>query len=220
MIRRPLAVLSVLAVVLSWFAVTASEAHATTTSTYAKVIRWKDGDSLLTSAGEVRMIGINTPELGRCGGYAAKRLAQRLAPAGARIKLLNPSSVMNKDRYGRLLRYVDRGTVDLGRRQIKAGGKARYDGRDGYQWHPRQRTYRATDAAYSDYRCSTTSTGGAYAPISTNSCPSSAPIKGNQGSNGWIYHQPGQQYYAVTNPEQCFKTAADAEAAGYRAALV
>lgn len=218
--RRLLAVLSALAVVLASVALTASEASATTTTTYARVIRWKDGDSLLTSAGEVRMIGIDTPELGTCGSYSAKHLAERLAPAGVRIKLRNPSSVMNKDRYGRLLRYVDRGDIDLGRRQIKAGARARYDSRDGYQWHPRQKAYRSTDAGYANYRCGTTSAGGAYAPISTNSCPSYAPIKGNQGSNGWIYHQPGQQYYAVTNPEQCFKTAADAEAAGYRAAKV
>jgi hypothetical protein len=35
-----------------------------------------------------------------------------------------------------------------------------------------------------------------------------------------IYHRPGQQYYNVTNPEACFRTAASAEAAGYRAAKI
>ena len=73
------------------------------------------------------------------------------------MKLGNPASVMDKDRYGRLLRYVDRNGVDIGNRQIMKGAKARYDGRDGYQWHPRQSKYRNTDAAYSNYSCTTSS---------------------------------------------------------------
>ncbi len=56
--------------------------------------------------------------------------------------------------------------------------------------------------------------GGSYPPISRNSCPSNAPIKGNQSG---IYHPPGSRSYNVTNPEECFATPADAEAAGYRA---
>jgi micrococcal nuclease len=56
--------------------------------------------------------------------------------------------------------------------------------------------------------------GGAAAPISENDCPQSAPIKGNQSG---LYHVPGGAYYDVTNPEECFATAADAEAAGYEA---
>jgi hypothetical protein len=34
-----------------------------------------------------------------------------------------------------------------------------------------------------------------------------------------IYHVPGSRYYAVTDPEECFATVEDAEAAGYRALL-
>jgi micrococcal nuclease len=55
---------------------------------------------------------------------------------------------------------------------------------------------------------------GAVAPISEDDCPQSAPIKGNQSG---LYHVPGGAYYDVTNPEECFATAADAEAAGYEA---
>jgi hypothetical protein len=58
---------------------------------------------------------------------------------------------------------------------------------------------------------------GAVAPVG-KSCPSHAPIKGNASS--MIYHRPGQQYYAVTTPEECFRNAASAEAAGYRAAKI
>ena len=59
---------------------------------------------------------------------------------------------------------------------------------------------------------------GVAPPISGNECPSRAPIKGNDSSSGeLIYHVPGGQYYNVTNPEECFATEADAQAAGYRA---
>jgi micrococcal nuclease len=59
---------------------------------------------------------------------------------------------------------------------------------------------------------------GSTPPISASECPATHPIKGNQGSKEWIYHQPGQKAYPNTNPEACFATPADAEAAGYRAA--
>ncbi len=52
-------------------------------------------------------------------------------------------------------------------------------------------------------------------PISEDNCPASAPIKGNQSG---LYHVPEGSYYDVTNPEECFATAGDAEAAGYEAA--
>lgn len=55
-------------------------------------------------------------------------------------------------------------------------------------------------------------------PISKDNCPASHPIKGNQGSNGWIYHVPTGASYGVTDPEECFATEAAAQAAGYRKA--
>lgn len=58
---------------------------------------------------------------------------------------------------------------------------------------------------------------GRVAPISRNQCPASHPIKGNRSS--MIYHVPGGASYNQTNPEDCFRTEADAQAAGYRRAL-
>jgi micrococcal nuclease len=51
-------------------------------------------------------------------------------------------------------------------------------------------------------------------PVSGNSCPPNAPIKGNQSG---IYHVPGGGFYDRTNPEECFANEAEAQAAGYRA---
>ena len=55
------------------------------------------------------------------------------------------------------------------------------------------------------------------APPSGGSCPPGA-IKGNVSDSGeLIYHVPGGQFYERTNPEQCFASTSEAEAAGYRA---
>jgi hypothetical protein len=62
-------------------------------------------------------------------------------------------------------------------------------------------------------------------PVSIDHCPPSHPIKGNRAGRDPnrpidpIYHVPGSRYYDVTDPEECFATVTDAEAAGYRAPL-
>jgi endonuclease YncB( thermonuclease family) len=126
-----------------------------TTWTTAKVIRWVDGDTVVTTRGTVRVIGVDTPELGACGSQAATQLAQATAPPGSVVRLGNPRSVINRDRYRRHLRYVVRKSteVDISAMQIANGAKARYDSVDGYQWHPRQAKYRNLDDATADYHC-------------------------------------------------------------------
>lgn len=41
-------------------------------------------------------------------------------------------------------------------------------------------------------------------------------IKGNISSSSKIYHLPGGVFYERTNPEMCFDTEAQAQAAGFR----
>jgi micrococcal nuclease len=208
---------ALVAALLTGFAVVVSGGTGAAT-TGAQVVRWVDGDTVETTRGTVRLIGIDTPERGSCGYAAATRHALAIAPVGSRIRLGNPTSVINHDGYGRSLRYVvTPAGRDLGLAQIRDGAHARYDGRDGYQWHPRQAAYHRADASHGGYGCATGGTGGSTAPVG-GSCPPSAPIKGN--ANSMIYHLPGQAYYDVTVAEECFATAAQAEAAGYRAAKI
>lgn len=121
----------------------------------ATVTAWVDGDTVETSAGRVRLVGVDTPEMkDTCSrARSAKEYAESLAPSGSVIMLGNPASVPDKDRYGRLLRYVDVETaggseatvVDVGYSLIKSSlSVARYDSRDGYQWHPREALYRGS----------------------------------------------------------------------------
>ncbi len=115
------------------------------------MVRWSDGDTVVTTHGTIRLIGIDTPEVGTCGAKKATRIARRLAPVGSTIKLANPTSVVNQDKYDRKLRYVLVGGVDIGLRQIRKGAQARYDGLDGYDKHPRQGKYRKADDKNPDH---------------------------------------------------------------------
>jgi len=191
-------------------------AYADTTVT-ATVIRWSDGDTVVTTEGKVRLIGINAPDRKACGFKAAKLLAKKLAPVGSTVTLADPDSVRDADDYGRLLRYVGADGVDVGLRQIKKGSQAKYDSTDGHDAHPKQKRYRRQDIKHRDYCAS--GDLASYPPVSSSACPKKAPIKGNRGDE-WIYHLPSNQYYSVTNPEECFASEDGAKKAGYRAALV
>lgn len=109
-----------------------------------------DGDTIRLSSGTyVRLIGIDAPEDGECGYDAARATLDQLV--GLDAGLPNPASVDDRDRYGRLLRYVRVGGRDAGLVLIRRGlAVARYDSLDGYDWHPFQDRYRAADARSRD----------------------------------------------------------------------
>ncbi len=108
------------------------------------VTRVVDGDTLELGNGEtVRMVGIDTPEVGECGFEQASANLSSLT-LGKQVRLTRSDE--DRDRYGRLLRYVDAGEVDAGLRLIRNGlAIARYDSRDGYGYHPREPAYVAAD---------------------------------------------------------------------------
>jgi len=54
---------------------------------------------------------------------------------------------------------------------------------------------------------------GAKAPLKSGGAPKGYEVKGNSDSG--LYHQPGGQWYDATDAEFYFKTAEDAEAAGF-----
>lgn len=111
-----------------------------------------DGDTLeLGNGQEVRLVGIDTPERGQCG-YA--EATENLAGMVLKKQVTLGASDEDKDRYGRLLRYVDVGKTDAGLQQIKQGyAIARYDSRDGYGFHPRERSYIKADKASKAFTC-------------------------------------------------------------------
>lgn len=117
------------------------------------IVHVTDGDTLDLANGEtVRLIGMDTPERGECGyDRATEHLADLVF--GKRVTLVKARGE-ERDRYGRLLRYVDIGRIDAGLSQIRKGfAIARYDSRDGYGRHPREDAYIRADAAHPEKGC-------------------------------------------------------------------
>jgi endonuclease YncB( thermonuclease family) len=112
-----------------------------------------DGDTIdVQDVGRIRVIGIDTPERGACG-YDSATYAMAALVLGREVTLV-PGAADDSDRYGRLLRYVDVGTLDVGLSLVAEGWAiARYDSRDGYGRHPREDRYVAADLAAPDLGC-------------------------------------------------------------------
>jgi endonuclease YncB( thermonuclease family) len=106
------------------------DGHHTRLTRHAKVASITDGDTIRVTlrhtpgSRPVRLIGIDTPEVyeqTECGGPRASRAMKHLLHPGQRIALVRDPSQANTDRYGRLLRYVERRGIDVGQQQIRHG---------------------------------------------------------------------------------------------------
>lgn len=129
------------------------------------VVNVVDGDTLDVRAADgaqerVRIVGIDTPERGECG-YGEASIALADLVMGSEVDLV-AAARDDRDRYDRILRYVDVGGTDAGLALIEQGlARARYDSRDGYGPHPREDVYVAADAAMPDITCEFGSPGSA-----------------------------------------------------------
>lgn len=137
-----------------------------------------DGDTIDVTGGvRVRLIGIDTPERGACGATEATAALRALVD-GRRVVLV-PGARDDVDRYGRLLRYVEVDGVDVNLEMLRQGrAVARYDSRDGYGAHARERAYIQADAATPghDARCANgAGSPGAGPPSGVQPAPA-APV--------------------------------------------
>lgn len=101
--------------------------------TSARVVSVTDGDTIAVRykgrERDVRLIGIDTPEVyfgTECGGAEASASMNELLSPGDKVKLIRDPSQDAVDAYGRLLRYVKRDAMDIGRRQIEEGWAEAY----------------------------------------------------------------------------------------------
>jgi len=112
----------VLACVCAALAPAASGAAAATEP--ARLARVVDGDTIVLGSGErVRLVQIDTPEVGsgECYSRAAARDLRRLLPVGSAIALERDPRLDDRDRYGRLLRYVWHGGENVNLRLVRDG---------------------------------------------------------------------------------------------------
>lgn len=87
-----------------------------------------DGDTLVLRGGaRVRLLQIDAPETGgECYAGAAARELARVAPPGTDVVLEVDPRLDRVDRYGRLLRYVRAGTVNVNVELVRRGAATPY----------------------------------------------------------------------------------------------
>jgi micrococcal nuclease len=92
------------------------------------VARVNDGDTLTLRSGEkIRLVQIDAPELTTdCYGRAAQRALAALAPVGARVRIVRDPALDDRDRYGRLLRYVLVADTDVNVELVRRGAASPY----------------------------------------------------------------------------------------------
>ena len=98
-----------------------------------------DGDTIRVETlggrqlGRVRLLGIDAPEVAHppepaeCYAEDATGLLERLAPVRSTVELVTDTAQPNRDRYDRLLRYVDHDDVDVARELLASGAARRYE---------------------------------------------------------------------------------------------
>jgi endonuclease YncB( thermonuclease family) len=203
----------------------------------------KDGDSLMVGDTEVRLYGIDAPELHQtcqragyswaCGEKARAHLSALVDGRPVRCEQIGT------DQYERLLGRCTVGSLDLNRAMVSLGYAVAYrhysldyasaeDTAKAYKRGLWAGTFEMPD----EYRhagrpqsaprptvthSARTATRHTRPPQASSGCN----IKGNRNRKGqWIYHLPGMPYYEQTRAEEIFCTEAQAQAAGYRRAIV
>ncbi|MBI3336573.1 thermonuclease family protein [Candidatus Peregrinibacteria bacterium] len=97
-----------------------------------QVLAVVDGDTIITTIGTVRLIGIDTPEKGECGYQEATEKLTALVD-GKDVNLVPDSLNQDRDKYGRYLRYVESDGRDVGEVLLKENYA------DLYPWFPAER---------------------------------------------------------------------------------
>ena len=203
----------------------------------------KDGDSLTVGEREIRLFGIDAPEFDQtcqrdgnrwaCGAEAANQLAALVTGKTVRCEQVGT------DQYNRMLARCRVGATDVNRTMVALGFAVAYrryssdyvsaeesaKGNKLGLWAGQFESpsaYRHAEEAPAQTgrparRVARTTSSSDWAGRAKANCN----IKGNRNRKGqWIYHLPGMPYYDQTRPEEIFCTEAEAQAAGYRRAIV
>jgi endonuclease YncB( thermonuclease family) len=198
-----------------------------------------DGDTLSLGDMRIRLFGIDAPELGQSCDRGGEAWACGEAAKAELVKLVHDSSVTclgrETDAYGRLVATCRVGRLDLGEAMVGSGWATAYT-QYSTDYVEREAlakrfklgiwattfetpaTWRAAHLrAAPKARRTTAPAEAAPKPTIYRDGARRCAIKGNHSRYGdWIYHLPGQEYYAQTRPEALFCTEEAAQRAGYR----
>lgn len=109
---------------------------ADTAAARARVARVVDGDTIALRDGRrVRLVQVDAPEEqgGECYSREATAALESLLPPGTSVRLEADARLDDVDRYGRLLRYVHRGSLNVNLVLVERGvaGVWFFDGESG-----------------------------------------------------------------------------------------
>ena len=202
-----------------------------------------DGDTLIIGGTKIRLFGIDAPEARQscfkgdqkwdCGFEAGEALRSMI---GGYDVFCDGNEL---DQYGRLVATCRVGRADIGQEMVAAGWATafrnysdRYVADEARAKAGRLGIWGSTFDLPENFRRAERPTANAtpsnssqtlYRPSARQGAGSGGrcAIKGNRNRKGqWIYHLPGMPYYDQTRPEEIFCTEAQAQAAGYRRAIV
>lgn len=172
-----------------------------------------DGDTVGLANGEkVRLIGIDSPESGQPYYTEVKNKLRELVEGK---EVLLEKDVGDRDKYGRLVRYIWLGTTLINLEMVKQGYSK------SYTYPPDVKYQTQILAAEKEAREKQLGLWGAISTqpkASTGQCP----IKGNISRKGEkIYHIPGGAFYDKTvidesRGERWFCSEGEAQVAGWR----
>ncbi len=193
--------------------------QAMTKTTVSRVV---DGDTFETIAGDkVRLIGVNTPETVKPNSpveaYGKEASAfTKQALTGKTVYMFQ--DIENKDKYGRLLRYVfiDGDQQMFNERLVRQGYAETMTIPPNvmYQKLFLQANREARENNRGLWATGSSSKSSANVPSATCQDPK---IKGNINNKGdKIYHLPGGNFYDKTIAEMMFCTEKEAQESGFR----
>lgn len=191
-------------------------------------VRVIDADTFDVGAVRVRLHAIDAPELDQmcvtahdgapfaCGKWASTQVAARFAGKTARC------TQTDTDRYGRAVATCKVAGQDVGQEIVAQGWAFAYR-RYGMDYDLDEKSAHIANRGLHRFRVQSP------AQFRQNRTQGSVPrdpscqIKGNISKNGHIFHVPGQEFYQQTGintdrGERWFCSAAEARAAGWRAA--
>lgn len=201
-----------------------------------------DGDSLRVSGTEVRLFGVDAPEYSQscfsngspvACGIMAKEALEGLIGGGTLV-----CSAQETDTFGRVVARCSTSGVDVGDALVSSGwatafrrygddyigaeARARASRVGIWQWDfERPEDCRANQQIAQEPKRIARPTTRAGATVRRFERNGMCLIKGNHSRRGdWIYHLPGMPYYDDTRAEAYFCTEEQAQAAGYRRAIV
>lgn len=191
------------------------------------VVRVIDADTIDVGSTRVRLHAIDAPEQDQscttehgidfaCGAWATAQVAARFAGQRAAC------TVRDTDKYGRAVATCHVGGVDMGQEIVSQGWAFAYR-RYGMDYDLDEKAAFVADRGLHAARVQSPAQFRQTRAKGRIPLDPACRIKGNISKNGHIFHVPGQEFYERTGintdqGERWFCSAADARAAGWRAA--